>query len=38
MVGQLRGCDPAHVRVGMAVQVEFDDVAADVSLPHWQVA
>ncbi|HEV7731796.1 MAG TPA: OB-fold domain-containing protein [Candidatus Binatia bacterium] len=38
MVGQIRGCDPHAVRDGMAVQVEFDDVADDVSLPHWRVA
>src|SRR5262249_61533478 len=37
MVGQIRGCDPQEVRAGMAVRVEFDDVTADVSLPHWRV-
>src|SRR5262249_57069889 len=36
MVGQIRGCAPHEVRAGMAVRVEFDDVAADVSLPHWR--
>jgi uncharacterized protein len=38
MVGQIRGCDPHDVREGLVVQVEFDDVTADVSLPHWRVA
>ena len=38
MVGQIRGCDPRDVREGMRVVVEFDDVADDVSLPHWRVA
>jgi uncharacterized protein len=37
MVGQIRGCDPQAVRAGMEVRVEFDDVTADVSLPHWRV-
>ena len=26
------------VREGLRVTVEFDDVADDVSLPHWRVA
>jgi uncharacterized OB-fold protein len=38
MVGRIRGCDPAAIRAGMRVRVEFDDVAADVTLPHWRVA
>jgi hypothetical protein len=38
MVGRIRGCDPHAIRAGMRVTVEFDDVAADVSLPHWRVA
>lgn len=38
LVGQLRGCDPADIRAGMAVVVEFDDVTTDVSVPHWRVA
>ncbi len=37
MVGQIRGSDPTAIRVGLRVQVEFDDVAADVALPHWRV-
>jgi uncharacterized OB-fold protein len=37
LVGQLRGCDPRDIGPGMPVQVEFDDLSADVSLPHWRV-
>jgi uncharacterized protein len=37
MTGQIRGVDPQAVTMGMRVQVEFDDVTADVSLPHWRV-
>ncbi len=38
MVGQIRGVDPHAIRAGMRVQVEFDDVTEDISLPHWRVA
>ena len=38
MVGQIRGCDPHAIRAGMRVEVEFDDVADDVTLPHWRAA
>jgi len=37
MVGQLRGCDPCALRAGLRVRVEFDDVGAELSLPHWRV-
>ena len=37
MAGQIRGVDPQALTVGRRVRVEFDDVAADVSLPHWRV-
>jgi uncharacterized OB-fold protein len=37
MVGQLRGCDPGEIRAGMPVRIEFDDVTADCSLPHWRI-
>ena len=30
--------DPEHVRVGMAVEVTFDDVTADVTLPKFRPA
>ncbi len=36
MAGQIRGCAPRQVRAGLEVRVEFDDVTADVSLPHWR--
>ena len=38
MVGQIRGCDPHAIRAGLPVTVEFDDITADVSLPHWRAA
>jgi uncharacterized protein len=37
MVGQLRGCEPRDIRVGMRVRVEFDDVTPECSLPHWRI-
>lgn len=37
MVGQLRGWDPRALRAGLRVRVEFDDLGAEVSLPHWRV-
>lgn len=37
MTGQIRGVAPDTVTVGLKVRVEFDDVAEDVSLPHWRV-
>jgi uncharacterized OB-fold protein len=37
MVGQLRGRDPGEIRAGMAVRIEFDDVTAECSLPHWRI-
>ena len=37
MTGQIRGVDPHAITMGMRVQVEFDDVTDDVSLPHWRV-
>src|SRR5262249_20420138 len=38
MVGQLRGCEPAEIRAGMRVTVEFEDVGDGVTLPHWRGA
>jgi uncharacterized OB-fold protein len=38
MVGQIRGVDPAAIRGGMPVVVEFDEITEDVTLPHWRVA
>ena len=37
MTGQIRGIEPAAITAGRRVQVEFDDVTEDVSLPHWRV-
>ena len=38
LVGQIRGCEPHALRADLPVRVEFDDVADDVSIPHWRVA
>jgi hypothetical protein len=32
----LVGCDPARVTIGMPVQVTFEDVNADVSIPRFK--
>ncbi|MFI5396772.1 MAG: Zn-ribbon domain-containing OB-fold protein [Candidatus Binatia bacterium] len=32
------GCAPAQVRIGMPVQVSFDDVTSDVTLPKFKPA
>jgi hypothetical protein len=37
MVGQIRGCAPADVRIGLRVAVEFDDMTDGISLPQWRV-
>jgi uncharacterized OB-fold protein len=37
VVGQIRGCAPDAVRIGMPVTVEFDDVTPEISLPAWRV-
>ncbi len=38
MVGQIRGVAPHAIRSGLRVEVEFDDVTDEISLPHWRVA
>ncbi len=38
MVGRLMDVRPAEVRIGMPVQVTFEDVAPDISLPQWRKA
>jgi uncharacterized protein len=38
LVGQLRGCAPDAITAGLPVRVDWDDVAADVALPHWRPA
>ncbi|KAA8886722.1 DNA-binding protein [Nocardia colli] len=37
MLGELRGIDPAEVQVGLPVQVEFEKLDDDATLPVWQV-
>jgi len=36
VVGNLRQCTPGDVRVGMPVEVTFEDVTDDVSLPQFR--
>ena len=36
LVSNLVGCPPADVRAGMPVEVVFDDVAPDVTLPKFR--
>lgn len=31
----INGIDPATIRIGDSVQVVFDEVSEDVSLPRW---
>ena len=38
MVGRLMDVDPADVAIGMPVEVTFEDVAEDISLPQWRKA
>ncbi|MFG1796996.1 bifunctional MaoC family dehydratase N-terminal/OB-fold nucleic acid binding domain-containing protein [Nocardia sp. NPDC049149] len=37
MLGELRGVEPAEVRVGLPVQVEFEKLDDDATLPVWRV-
>jgi uncharacterized OB-fold protein len=37
IVANLLGCEPAAVRIGMPVEVVFQDVAPDVTLPQFRV-
>lgn len=37
MLGELRGIDPADVQVGLPVQVEFEKLDDEATLPVWQV-
>lgn len=37
MVGELLGADPAQVRIGAAVQVDFVPVDAELTLPAWRL-
>ena len=38
MVGRLIDVDPAAVAIGMPVEVVFEDVAEDITLPQWRKA
>ena len=38
MVGRLMDVDPGDVKIGMPVQVMFEDVAEDITLPQWRRA
>ncbi|MBF6355805.1 OB-fold domain-containing protein [Nocardia higoensis] len=38
MLGELRGIDPADVRVGLAVEVGFEQLDDDATLPYWKVS
>lgn len=38
VLGNLVGCDPARIAVGMPVRVIFEDVTPDVSLPRFEPA
>jgi uncharacterized OB-fold protein len=35
-VGNLLGCEPGDVRIGLPVEVAFEELAADVTLPQWR--
>lgn len=37
MVGEIPGADPAQVRIGAAVQVDFVRVDAELTLPAWRL-
>ena len=38
MVGRIMDTAPEDVKIGMAVEVMFEDVAEDISLPQWRPA
>ena len=38
MAGNLRGCAPDDVRAGMRVEVTFEDVTPEVTLPQFRLA
>lgn len=38
MLGELRGIDPAEVRVGLPVEVGFEQLDDDATLPYWKVS
>jgi uncharacterized OB-fold protein len=36
MMGNVVGCDPNDVKIGMDVEVVFDDVTEEITLPRWR--
>ena len=38
MVGNLIDCSLEEVKVGVPVEVEFDDVNDEITLPQWRLA
>jgi uncharacterized OB-fold protein len=38
MMSNVVGCTPSAVRIGAAVEVEFDDVTPEISLPKFHLA
>ena len=36
MMSRIVECEPEHVSIGMKIEVVFDDVTADVSLPMFK--
>jgi uncharacterized OB-fold protein len=36
VLGELRGSDPAEVRVGLPVEIEFDRIDDELTLPAWR--
>jgi uncharacterized OB-fold protein len=38
MIGNLVGCDPAHVYIGMPVEIAFEDVLPDLTLYRFRPA
>ncbi len=38
MMGNIVGCDPAQVKIGMPVEVVFDRATDEITLPKWRPA
>ena len=38
MTGNIIGCDPKSVKIGMPVEVSFIDVTDEITLPQWRPA
>jgi uncharacterized OB-fold protein len=37
IIANIRGCEPADVRIGMPVEVIFEDAGSDITLPQFRV-